>query len=104
MPKLEVWKFSGKIQDWHEFWDSFESTIHKNESLSDIDKFTYLRGLVEEPAKSSIAGFALTAVNYSMAVEVLQQRFGNKTVVQRAHMLMNCRTSSLCLAQMTRTD
>ena len=64
LPKLEVRKFSGKIQDWREFWDSFESAIHKNEGLSDIDKFTYLRGLVEEPAKSSIAGFALTAVNY----------------------------------------
>ena len=85
MPKLEVRKFSGKIQDWREFWDSFESAIHKNEGLSDIDKFTYLRGLVEEPAKSSIAGFALTAVNYSTALEVLQRRFGNKTVVQRAY-------------------
>ncbi len=52
-------------------------------SLSDIDKFTYLRGLVEEPAKSSIAGCALTAVNYSMAVEVLQQKIREiKTVVQ----------------------
>ena len=85
LPKLEVRKFSGKIQDWHEFWDSFESAIHKNESLSDVDKFTYLRGLVEQPAKSSIAGFALTAVNYLAAVKVLQRRFGNKTVVQRAY-------------------
>ena len=85
LPKLEVRKFSGKIQDWREFWDSFESAIHKNESLSDVDKFTYLQGLVEQPAKSSIAGFALTAVNYLAAVEVLRGRFGNKTVVQRAY-------------------
>ena len=42
LPKLEVRKFSGKIQDWREFWDMFESAIHKNESLSDVDKFTYL--------------------------------------------------------------
>ena len=47
LPKLEVRKFSGKIQDWREFWGSFESAIHKNTSLSDVDKFTYLRGLVE---------------------------------------------------------
>ena len=57
LPKLEVRKFSGKIQDWRKFWDSFESAIHKNTSLSDVDKFTHLRGLVEEPAKSSIAEF-----------------------------------------------
>ena len=54
LPKLEVRKFSGKIQDWCEFWDSFESAIHKNDALSDIDEFTYLRGLVEELAKSAI--------------------------------------------------
>ena len=66
LPKLEVRKFSGKIQDWPEFWDSFESAIHKNTSLSDVDKFTYLRGLIGEPAKSSISGFALTTVNYSV--------------------------------------
>ena len=72
LPKLEVRKFSGKIQDWREFWDSLESAIHKNTSLSDVDKFTYLRGLVEEPAKSAIAEFALTLVNYLEAVDVLQ--------------------------------
>ena len=85
LPKLEVRIFSGKIQDWREFWDSFESAIHKNTSLSDVDKFTHLRGLVEEPAKPAIAGFVLTSVNYMEAVDVLQRRFGNKTVVQRAH-------------------
>ena len=40
LPKLEVRKFSGKIQERHEFWDSFESAIHKNTSLSNVDKFT----------------------------------------------------------------
>jgi hypothetical protein len=53
--------------------------------LSDIDKFTYLRGLVEEPAKSAIVGFALTAVNYSAAVNILERQFGNKTVVQHTY-------------------
>ena len=63
----------------------------QKESLSKVDKFTYLRGLVEEPAKSAIAGFSLTEANYSAAVELLQRRFGNKTVVQWAHInqLMN---------------
>ena len=77
LPKLEVRKFSGKIQDWREFFDSFESAIHKNTSLSDVDKFTYLRGLVKELAKPAIARFALTSVNYLEAVDVLQRRFRN---------------------------
>ncbi|XP_028417209.1 uncharacterized protein LOC114541492 [Dendronephthya gigantea] len=85
LPKLEVRKFSGKVQEWPEFWDAFSSAIHENESLSDVDKFTYLRGLLQEPAKSAIAGFALTSINYEAAVKLLERRFGNKTIVQRAY-------------------
>ncbi|XP_046864814.1 uncharacterized protein LOC124459413 [Xenia sp. Carnegie-2017] len=91
LPKLEVKKFTGKIQDWREFWDSFESSIHNNDGLSEVDKFTYLRGLVEEPAKSAISGFALTSINYAEALKVLERRYGSKVMVQRAHVndLMN---------------
>ena len=59
LPKLEVRKFSGKLEEWQEFWDSFESAIHSNDSLSNEDKFSYLRGLLLKPARSAIVGFAL---------------------------------------------
>ena len=78
LPKLEVRKFTGKIHEWTKFWDSFNSAIHENESLSNVDRFTYLRGLVEEPAKSAIAGFSLTEVKYSAAVELLQGGLATK--------------------------
>ena len=82
LPKLEVKKFSGKIQEWQEFWDSFESAIDSNKSLSAVDKFAYLRSLI---ARSTIAGFALTSANYAAAVEVLKKRYGKETAIQRAH-------------------
>jgi len=50
LPKLEVRKFLGNIKEWQEFWDSFESVIHKNKALADVDKFSYLRGLLVGPA------------------------------------------------------
>jgi hypothetical protein len=53
--------------------------------LSDVDKLAYLRGLLEEPAKSTIAGFSLTEANYMSAVELLKKRFDKKSAVQRAH-------------------
>ena len=31
LPKLEVKKFGGRIHEWQEFWDSFESAIHSND-------------------------------------------------------------------------
>ena len=72
LPKLEVKKFNGRIQEWQEFWDAFESSVHKNDGLSAEDKFSYLRSLVQEPARSSMAGFALTGANYEEAVQVLE--------------------------------
>ena len=77
-------KFSGRIQEWQEFWDSFESAIDKNESLSVVDKFAYLRSLVVELASLTIAGFSLSSANYTAAVEVLKNRYGKETATQRA--------------------
>jgi hypothetical protein len=85
LPKLEVRKFDGKIHEWQEFWDNFKSAIHNNTRLSDVDKFSYLRGLIEGPAKATIAGFSLTAENYAAAVELLERRFGKKVAIERAH-------------------
>ena len=85
LPKLEVKKFSGRLQDWQEFWDSFQSSIDKNASLSAVDKFAYLRSLVQEPARSTIAGFALTSANYEAAVQALKKRYGKEIAIQRAH-------------------
>ena len=48
-----------------------------------MDKFAYLRNLVQEPARSTIAGFALTSANYEAAVQA--KRYGKETAIQRAH-------------------
>ena len=79
LPKLEVKKFNGKLCEWQEFWDSFESAIHMNDGLSNVDKFSYLRSLLLGSAKSAIGGFALTS-----AIELLKKRYGKKVAIQRA--------------------
>lgn len=93
LPKLEVRKFSGKLGEWQEFWDSFESSIHLNDGLLNVDKFSYLRNLLLEPARSAIGGFTLTSANYQSAVELLKKRYGKKIAVQRAlvNELLNAR-------------
>jgi hypothetical protein len=54
LPRLEVPKLSGKVHEWQEFWDGFTSAIHENGNLNDVDKFSYLRGLLLEPARSTV--------------------------------------------------
>ena len=84
LPTLEVRKFDGKLHEWQEFWDLFESAIHRNESLRDVDKFSYLRGLLVGPARLAVAGFALTSTNYESAVD-LKKRYRKKTAIQLTH-------------------
>ena len=39
LPKLESKTSDGKAYKWQEFLDSFESSIHTNEQLSNVGKF-----------------------------------------------------------------
>ena len=62
--------------------------------LSEVDKFNYLRSLLNHTAFDAIAGLTLSAANYQQAIEILQKRFGNKQVIISKHMdaLMNMAT------------
>ena len=85
LPKLQMRSFSGKVQDWQEFWDSFKSAIHEDPGLAKIDKFKYLRSFLDEPARRVISGLALTDAEYDSAVELLKKRFAKPTLIKRAH-------------------
>ena len=79
-------KFTGDPTRWTTFWDSFSSAIHSNEELNDIDKFQYLRSLLEGTAAATIPGLQLTSHNYNHAVDLLTKRFGSKQVIISKHM------------------
>ena len=91
LPKLELRRFDGELTEWTAFWDSYESAIHNSIDLSAIDKFTYLRSLLEGPAATAIAGLTLSSPNYAEAITILKKRFGNKQAIVSRHMdtLMN---------------
>ena len=43
LPSINLPTFSGNYQEWLSFHDLFSCMIHENESLSDIQKFHYLK-------------------------------------------------------------
>ena len=86
LPKLTLPRFRGNITEFRSFWESFENAVHRNTSLSRIDKFNYLYSLLEGPALLVIKGLALTEENYQTAIDSLKQRYGNIQVVISAHM------------------
>ena len=58
-----------------------------------MGKFSYLRGLLLEPARWVIGGFALTSANYESAIELLKKRYSQKIAIQKAlvNELLNAR-------------
>ena len=60
--------------------------MHDNSTLSQVDKFNYLRGLLQHSALEAISGLALTDANYREAISILEKRFGNKQQIVAKHM------------------
>ena len=63
LPNLVLKKFGGDPTEWITFWDSFESAVHINSDLTDMDKFNYLHSLLDKMAIEAISGLKLKAAN-----------------------------------------
>ena len=69
LPNHQTKTFDSKIQEWQEFWESFDSAINKNEGLSEVGKFTYLKSLLDAvPQSQALQDLELTASNYNDAL------------------------------------
>ena len=79
-------KFDGDIINFQGFWDQFQSAIHSNNAISDIDKFSYLKSFLCDSAKGCISGLSLSSANYYEALELLKQRYGNPQMLINAYM------------------
>ena len=86
LPKLSLPKFSGNLLEWSNFWDSFTNSVHSKTTISNIEKFTYLKSCLTGPALSSISGFTSGGESYNHAVDILKERFGQSRRLITAYM------------------
>ena len=86
LPKIEIKCFSGDYTCWKSFKETFEATVHRRTNLTNIEKFTYLRSLLDKTASQPIEGFSLTTENYTAAWRLLNERFGNEQIIILSHM------------------
>ncbi|KAG1656183.1 hypothetical protein GQR58_024091 [Nymphon striatum] len=84
LPKLSIKPFNGDILQFQSFLDQFNAAISSS-NLNNIEKFTYLKSLVEGPAANCIAGLPLTANNFEIAFDLLKNRFGKRSAQIQAH-------------------
>ena len=86
LQKIVIKKFTGDPVLWKEFEEIFDATVHSNSKLSDIEKFSYLKGYLGGAAERCIEGLPLTNGNYKEAWELLKERFGNPQLIIASHM------------------
>ena len=84
--KFNLASFNGDPLKWTTFIERFTSAVDSQDSLTTIEKFTYLKGQLEGTATDCIQGFSLTSKNYEQAKKLLEERFGNPQVIVSAHM------------------
>ena len=53
-------KFAGDSLEWKTFQETYEAAIGQNESLSEVEKFTCLRGYLQGTDFQAVEGFPLT--------------------------------------------
>ncbi|KAJ3650181.1 hypothetical protein Zmor_021885 [Zophobas morio] len=77
LPQIKLPTFSGNYEDWPTFHDLFSKVIHKNTSLSNIEKMQYLKTYIRDEPIKIIQHHQITENNYQTAWELLAKRFNN---------------------------
>lgn len=85
LPTIQLSKFCGSYEKWLEFRDTFCSLIHSNDEIDDVNKFHYLRASLEGSAAVVIQSIHFSASNYSVAWNILCERFDNKRLLIQNH-------------------
>lgn len=85
LPQLNLPTFDGSLDQWLFFRDSFGSIIHQNTSMSNVQKFHYLRLSLRGTAADRIKSLQICDVNYEIAWKLLHERYENKQILMKNH-------------------
>ncbi|XP_062716335.1 uncharacterized protein LOC134291918 [Aedes albopictus] len=86
LPEIKLPSFSGVLRDWVSYRDAFQSLIHRNRELTDMDKFIYLRSSLSGDALLEVSSIELSAANYSVAWDALEDRYHNRKLIVKAYL------------------
>lgn len=85
LPKLNLPTFSGRYDEWFAFHDTFNAIIHTNISLSDAQRFQYLRASLTGDALDLIHSLEMSDRNYTVAWNTLRKRYDDKRAIVHNH-------------------
>ncbi|XP_052749789.1 uncharacterized protein LOC113520032 [Galleria mellonella] len=78
LPKVTLPTYSGNIKCWTEYINTFNSLINENTSLSNLEKFHYLRSSLSGDALALIRAYPVAGEYYIDAYNALVNRYRDK--------------------------
>ena len=83
LPTIQLPKFSGNIEKYEEFIESYEAVIQNHPGIEDVEKFIFLKNHLEprSPAADLLAGFATTSAEYPAALKLFKETYGDKSLL-----------------------
>ncbi|XP_018564512.1 uncharacterized protein LOC108905924 [Anoplophora glabripennis] len=85
LPIIKLPTFGGVCNQWLEFRDAFTALVHDNKTISDIQKYYYMKSALEGEASHLIQSIAVSVANYKIAWDLLCERYENKTASSQPH-------------------
>lgn len=79
--------FSGDYKKWLSFRSLFDSMVHNNGKIDDLERMHYLKSCVADEAEDLISQFDVTAESYREAYEVITGRFHNEVILVDTHIM-----------------
>ncbi|XP_029174701.1 uncharacterized protein LOC114943277 [Nylanderia fulva] len=85
LPRISLPKFSGKFSEWESFKNTFESLVASNDSLSNTQKFHYLKTSVISDAASIISNLKISDANYESVWQLLIDEYDDQLTLIYTH-------------------
>lgn len=86
LPSLTLPIFSGQYSQWLLFKDSFTSAINNNQSITDVQRFQYLRSSLKNEALHVIEALETSGENYKIAWDLLEAQYQNRRLIVNTHL------------------
>ncbi|KAJ8944541.1 hypothetical protein NQ318_009704 [Aromia moschata] len=85
LPTINLPVFDGSYENWLYFKDTFNSIVHANKAISDVQKFHYLRSCLKGEATDLIKSLEVSSANYNAAWQLINDRYENKNLLVNNH-------------------
>lgn len=103
LPKISLLQFSGKLSLWPSFIVLFNTSIHHNTHLVEIEKYQYLLASLKVDALNLVKNLPMSAEHYIIAYDTLVIRYQNKLATYYWNLIVSAKALKIDSAEALRS-